>query len=296
MDLLAQMATFVRVVDGKSLSAAARSQRLSLPAVSRQLRALEADLGVTLIVRSTRRLHLTDAGRLWYEHCGRVLQGVERARDSVRGTKSVSGRIVVSASLSYGSVFVVPRLPKLAERYPELSIDLRLEDRLSDLVGEGIDVAIRAGAPAPDSTAFVAHPLVVMRRVLVAAPRWLRKAGAVREPSQLTRRTCLLQVTPAGSQVPWTLCREDELRTVEVQGNLRSSTPSALRDFAVAGAGIAYLPDFLVANDLAEGRLRRVLPDWSSAPIVAVALYRSELRGVPRLRAFLAAIAPSTGP
>src|SRR5688572_11346932 len=127
MDLFAQMATFVRVVDGKSLSAAARSQRLSLPAVSRQLQALEADLGVTLIVRSTRRLHLTDAGRLWYEHCWRVLQGVELARDSVRGTKSVSGRIVVSASLTYGSVFVVPRLPKLSERYPQLSIELRLE-------------------------------------------------------------------------------------------------------------------------------------------------------------------------
>src|SRR4051794_16389549 len=115
MNLLAQMRTFVRVVDGKSLSAGARSQRLSLAAVSRQLSALEKDLGASLIVRSTRKLHVTDAGRQWYEHCVRVLREIDEARAAVRGTATVRGSIVVSASLSFGSVLVVPRLRKLVE-------------------------------------------------------------------------------------------------------------------------------------------------------------------------------------
>jgi DNA-binding transcriptional LysR family regulator len=117
MDLLAQMATFVSVVEGKSLSAAARAQRLSLPAVSRQLQALEADLGTSLIVRSTRRLHVTDAGLQWYEHCRRTLRDIESARDAVRGSKAVRGMLVVSASLTFGSEVIVPRLHGLLERW-----------------------------------------------------------------------------------------------------------------------------------------------------------------------------------
>src|SRR4051812_49402259 len=108
MDLLAQMATFVRIVDGHSLSAAARAQRLSLPAVRRQLRALEAELGASLIVRSTRRLHVTDAGRQWYAHCVRVLRELDEARATIGGGRGVRGGLVVSASLTFGMRFIVP--------------------------------------------------------------------------------------------------------------------------------------------------------------------------------------------
>jgi DNA-binding transcriptional LysR family regulator len=290
MDLLAQMATFVRVVDGKSLSAAARAQRLSLPAVSRQLRALEGDLGASLVVRSTRRLHITDAGREWYAHCVRILRDVEEAKVSVGSTTLARGTLVVSTSLTFGSMVILPRMAKLTERHPHLIIDLRLEDRLVDLVGEGIDVAVRAGSPPPDSTAFVAQGLWDMKRGLVASPRWLRKHGAPREPAQLAAHSCLVQVTPAGAVIPWKLCRGDDERTIDVRGPLRSNAPMALRDLAVDGAGIAYLPDFVVREDVEKGRLRRVLPEWSSPPIMAWAVYRAELRGAPRLRAFLDAI------
>lgn len=290
MDLLAQMATFVRVVDGKSLSAAARAQRLSLPAVSRQLRALEEDLGARLVVRSTRQLHLTDAGRAWYEHSVRILREVDEARSAVGNDKSVRGTLVVSASLTFGSVIIVPRLAALSEAHPQLVVDLRLEDRLVDVVGEGVDVAVRAGAPPPDSTAFVAHPTFSMERILVAAPRWLRKHGTPKEPRQLAACACLIQVNPAGSIIRWRLRRKDEEQTVEVRGRVRTNAPIALRDLAVDGAGIAYVPDWLVRDDLAAGRLRRVLPSWASPPITAWAIYRAELRGAPRLRAFLAAL------
>jgi len=290
MDLLAQMATFVSVVDRKTLSAAARAQGVSLPAVSRQLRALEAELGASLIVRSTRRLRVTDAGRRWYEHSVRVLREVEDARAAVRTTRAVRGTLVVSASLTFGSVVVLPRLAKLTERHPHLVIDLRLEDQLIDLVGEGVDVAIRAGSPPPDSTAFVAHPLATMDRWLVAAPRWLRKHGTPREPEQLTRRPCLVQVTLAGTVVKWWLRRNGEDRTIDVHGQLRSNAPIALRDLSIGGAGIAYLPDFLVSSEIAAGRLRRVLPEWSSPPWAATAIHRTEMRGAPHLRAFLDAM------
>lgn len=292
MDLFAQMATFVRLVDGKSLSAAARAQRLSLAAVSRQLRALEDDLGTVLVVRSTRRLHVTDAGRRWYEHCVRVLSEVEEARASVHHANTVRGNLVVSASLTFGSVVVVPRLRKLVERHPGLVVDLRLEDQLVDLVAEGVDVAIRAGSPPPDSTAFVAHPVLSMDRILVAAPKWLRKNGTPRSPAQLAKRPCLVQVTPRGAVVPWRLERrgDEAPTTIDVRAHLRSNAPIALRDLAVDGAGVAYLPDILVTEDLAEGRLRRVLPEWVSPPIVAWAIHRAELRGAPRLRAFLDAM------
>jgi DNA-binding transcriptional LysR family regulator len=298
MDLLSQMQTFVRVVEGRSLSAAARAQRLSLPAVSRQLRALEEELGAALLVRSTRRLHVTDAGREFYERSRRVLGEVEDARQAVRGSaRAVSGRLVVSASLTFGASVIVPRLPKLAERHPQLIVDLRLEDQLVDLVAEGVDIAVRAGSPPPDSTAFVAQPIFSMTRVLVAAPRFVRKHGAPRAPEDLGRKPCLLQVTLGGNVIPWLLQPRAEpgtAQTVEVKGQLRTNTPSALCSLALEGVGVAYLPDWLVAPHLAAGTLRPVLPGWCSPPITAWALHRAEHRGSARHRAFLAALPKSS--
>jgi DNA-binding transcriptional LysR family regulator len=290
MDLLAQMEMFVRVVESKSLSAAARSVRQSLPAVSRQLRALEMELGTSLIARSTRRLSVTDAGREWYAHCIRVLRDVEMAKDSVRGGARARGTLVVSSSLTFGTAFVLPRLMELRSSHPELVIELRLEDRVVDLIGESVDVALRAGLPPPDSTAFVAHRLTTLRRRLVASPRWLRKHGSVHEPEQLAGRECLVQVALGGEPVRWALSRGSEQRTIAVQGHLRTNAPLALRTLAVDGLGIALLPDWLVQDDVAQNRLRPVLPEWSSPPIAVWAIHRAELRGNPRVRAFLEAI------
>jgi DNA-binding transcriptional LysR family regulator len=288
MDLLAQMATFVRIVDGQSLSAAARRLRLSLPAVSRQLTALETELGTPLVVRSTRRLHVTEAGQRYYAHCLRVLREIEDVKDDLRGDGRVRGTLVVSASLTYGSLVIAPKLPALVDRHPGLAIELRLEDQLVDLVGESIDVAIRAGTPAPDRTDVVAHPIATMDRILVASPRLLRRHPSPRGPADVEAMPKVVQVTPAGALVPWVLVRDAETVTLSVRdGRLRSNAPVTLRDLAVGAAGVAYLPTWLVADDLAAGRLKRVLPAWASRPLPAFALFRTELRGAPRLRAFL---------
>lgn len=290
MSLLAQMATFVRVVEGKSLSAAARSQRMSLPAVSRQLATLEADLGASLVIRSTRRLYVTEAGRRWYEHCRRILDDVEHARADVRSSKTARGTLVVSASLTYGMQVIVPRLPELAKRHPSLVVDLRLEDQLVDLVGEGVDLAIRAGSPPPDSAAVIAHPLATMLRVLVAAPAYLRARGTPKSPRELTRHAALLQMPTTGAAVRWELRSErgrKESVTIDPSAAMRTNAPLALAELARGGMGIAYLPDWLVAADLASGALRRVLSDWTSSPLTAWALHRAELRRAPRIRAFV---------
>jgi len=287
MDLLAQMTTFLRIVEGQSLSAAARTLRLSLPAVSRQLSALESELGIPLVARSTRRLHVTEAGRRYYEHCQRVLAEIDDVRNELRAENTATGTLVVSASFTYGSIVIAPRLPALAAEHPRLTIDLRLEDRLSDLIGEGVDIAIRAGAPPPDSPNLIAHPLEQMHRILVAAPRLLRRHRTPRRVEDLATLPKLVQVTPAGMTVRWVLCREEDTATFDATGRLRSNAPATLRDLALAGAGVAYLPSWLVAEDLETGRLRRVLPAWTSPPIAAVALFRTAIRGTPRVRAFL---------
>lgn len=292
MDLLAQMATFVRVVETGSLSAAARAQKLSLPAVSRQLRALEEDLGVSLVARTTRRLGVTDAGRRWYERCLRVLREVDDARGAVGGG-AVRGTLVVSASVTLGMRFVVPHVAPLLARHPQLSVELRLEDRVVDLAGDAVDVAIRAGVAPPDTASLVAQPILRFRRVVVASPAYLKKRGALKEPEQLTSHCCLVQLGGVAPLETWTLVREhdgDE-RRVAVRGALRTSAPAAIRELVRSGVGVALLADWLVEDDLAAGRLRRVLPAWASRPISAWAIYRAELRGSPRVRAFVDAIA-----
>lgn len=284
------MATFVRIVERGSLSGAARQLRRSVPGVSRQLRTLEEELGVQLLLRSTRRLQLTEAGRTWYAASLRVLRDVEDARSSVSSPDEVRGPLVVSASISLGLGVILERLPEVCVAHPHLSIELRLEDRLVDFVGEGVDVAIRAGVAPPDSTSYVAHPLATFARRLVAAPAYLKRRGSPRSPEHLAKHACLIQLAGAGDVVRWKLSRKDATREIEVKGPVQSNAPLALRDLCVAGLGVALLPEWLVEGDLAAGRLQPVLKEWSSPPVSAWAVHRVELRSSARVRALLSVL------
>ena len=290
MDLLAQMATFVRVVEAGHLSAAARALGLSLPAVSRQLRALEDELGVRLIVRTTRHLRVTEAGRRWHGHCTRILREVEEARHSV-APRGVRGRVVVSASVTLGMHFVLPKLPALLRAHPGLSLDLRLEDNPVDLVADNVDLVFRAGFAVPPSASLIARPLPTIERVAVAAPSYLRAHGVPRAPDALLGHEAILQLSAAGPLERWRFELGAEQREVTVHGRLRLTTPLAIRDAAVAGLGVAWLPDWLVATDLAAGRLRRILAKWRSPRVSAWVLYRVEARGSAVIRAVLERLA-----
>lgn len=283
MDLLDQMTTFVRVVETGSLSAASRRLRRSLAAVSRQLSALEQELGAPLLVRSTRRMQITPAGQRWYQHCVKLLRELEDARADVADTRKPGGRVVISAPFTLGLWWVVPRLERLAREHPQLEIDLRLEDQVVDLVGEGVDVAVRAGIVPPDSTSIVATRITDFRRVAVASPSYLKSRGTPKHPRELARHDALVQTQ---AFTGWSFEKAGERVEIEPHVRMRCQAPQALHDWALAGAGIALLPEWLAHT---RG-LQRLLDGWQTPEIRVWTLQRIELRGAARLRTVIAAL------
>lgn len=287
MDLLAQMETFVKVVDSGRLSLAAKALRLSLPAVSRQISALEESVGGTLLLRTTRNLTVTEDGQRYYEHCRRVLREVDVAQNSVRADHGIAGPLTVSTAVTFGLARVSPHLPSLLSAHPHLRVDLRLEDRVADLVAEGVDIAIRGGSPIPDTATIIARPLLSYQRVVVGSPSYLRHRGTPKIPADLSRHEALVHLGGTAIADRWHFTKDGVQTAVELHGPLRTNAVSALRDSAVAGLGLALLPDWLVAPDVAAGRLKIVLSGYHTAPTVVSAVYRTELRGVRRVKAFV---------
>jgi DNA-binding transcriptional LysR family regulator len=286
MDLLDKMATYVRVIEAGSFSAAAKQLRISPAAVSRQIATLEAELDAALLLRSTRRMTITDAGRRYYERCASILRDVEDARATVRG-EGATGLLRVSAPVTYGLATVVPAIPALTAKHPELRVDLRLEDRLIDLVLEGVDVAVRVG-PLPITTELVAHKLSEFHRVAVASSSYLRRRGTPKTPEALAAHDILSHAYDRSGRVA-ALVEPASGRSARVRLDVRFSSNAGhvLRGLAVAGAGVAMLPSWFVAGELRRGSLRRVLPGWQSEPVPVHALHRTDQRGEARVRAFI---------
>jgi DNA-binding transcriptional LysR family regulator len=286
MDLLDKMATYVRVIEAGSFSAAAKQLRISAAAVSRQIATLEGELDASLVLRSTRRMTVTDAGMRYYERCLGVLRDVEDAQASVR-RGGAAGLLRVSAPVTYGLETVVPVMPALAAKHPELRVDLRLEDRLIDLVLEGVDVAVRVGGP-PLSGEIVAHRLTTFHRIAVAAPSYLRRRGTPKTPETLSAHDVLSHAYDGSGEHATLVDRETgRVARVRLQVRFSSNAGHALRELAVAGAGLTILPAWFVADALKRGELRHVLPGWRSEPIPVDALHRTDLRGEARVREFI---------
>jgi DNA-binding transcriptional LysR family regulator len=194
-------------------------------------------------------------------------------------------------AISVGLEIIVPRLTELLAAHRSLQVELRLEDRTVDLISEGVDVAVRAGIPPPDSTGYIGHVLgEVGWRVPVAAPSYLRRHGRPTAVRQLARHACLVHLGPSGPNRRMTFQRGEELADVELHGPAESNAALALRQFALAGLGIAVLPEWLVDADVQEGRLRRLLPGWRNGPSYTHAFHRVELRGSTRVRALIEAL------
>ncbi|HEY2735099.1 MAG TPA: LysR family transcriptional regulator [Polyangiales bacterium] len=285
MDLLDKMATYVRVIEAGSFSAAAKQLRISPAAVSRQIASLERELRASLIARSTRRMAVTALGRRYYEQCLRILREVDDAQAIGRGA-SVEGLLAVSAPMTFGLACVAPHMRALMQKHPSLRVDLILEDRLVDLALEGIDVAIRVGGVLSDSGELIAKPLGSFPRVLVAAPDYVRRKGEPKTPESLAKHAALTFSTGALSE-QWVLSNDEREARVRLHAVFRSNALDALRQLALAGAGIALLPEWLVDRDLAQRSLRRVLSDWRIAPPTVYAIHRTAQRGAPRVRAFI---------
>jgi DNA-binding transcriptional LysR family regulator len=281
---LIELESFVQIVERGSLSAAARATRQSLPTVSRHLRALEVELDTPLAHRTTRRLVVTEAGQRLYEHARRALAELEHAKRGA-GVRAEE-KLVVSMGVTLGQHLFVPRLAQLLKERPGLRIEVRLEDRLTELLVENVDVVIRAGVAPPDSAELVAQPLATFRRSVVAAPSLLRAHGAPASPSALTELPCLVQIGVAGMLDRWRLVKGEREDVVEVSGRLTSTAPQVLFDAACAGVGFALLPSWLTDAPVRARRLVRVLKGWESADVTAYAVYRRRLRGSAAVRAF----------
>jgi DNA-binding transcriptional LysR family regulator len=283
MDLLEKMSTFVRVVEAGSLSAAAKQLRISPAAVSRQIATLETEVRAVLLARTTRSMALTAAGREYYTRCVRILSDVEDAQTALRGDP-MDGPLSISAPVTFGTARVIPHLVAFRRRHPRIRLDLRLEDRLVDPVSENVDVLLRVGGLP--SEALVAHRLMTFSRILVASPAYLRARGEPKTPEALAKH-CVLAHTRGDGHQQLSLQKEGRTTSTMMSVVFRSNSLFALRQLAIAGDGVALLPDWLVENEVERRSLRVVLPGWNGEPFSAYAMHRVELRGAPRVRAFI---------
>ncbi|TIS53500.1 MAG: LysR family transcriptional regulator [Mesorhizobium sp.] len=286
MDRLSSMAVFVKVVEAGSFAAAADALGLSAPMVGKHVRMLEDHLGVRLINRTTRRQSLTDTGRCFYERCKTVLMEVEAAESCAAESQAAPrGRLRVNAPVTFGAHCLAPVLPEYLRAYPEVSVDLSLNDRIVDVIEEGYDAVVRVGV-LTDST-LIARPLAPYRLVACAAPSYLAKHGAPSSPADLGNHECLgfVHWAPRGS---WEFKDANGAkRIVNVAGRLTTNNGQALRAAALAGFGIILQPNALVADDLEAGRLVRVLLDCEPPSRPMHILFAPDERPGPKLRSFV---------
>ncbi len=265
MDKLKAFETFAAVAARGSLSAAARAEGVAPAVIGRRLDALEAQLGVKLLVRSTRRIALTHEGAAFLDDCQRILAEVAGAEASVSaGGVQASGQLRITAPAGFGRRHVAPLVPAFHAAHPRLRISLNLSDRIVDLAGEGYDCEVRVG-DLPDSS-LVSIRLADNRRQAVATPGYLRRRGVPRHPRELARHDCLVLSSDASQSRGWAFVIEGELTHLRPEGPLDCSDGQVLHDWCLAGHGIAWRSTWEVESEIAAGRLVAVLQAYAAPP------------------------------
>jgi DNA-binding transcriptional LysR family regulator len=282
VDRYQAMATFVRVVDAGSFSGAARLLNVGQPAVSKTIAQLESRLQVSLLVRSTHGLSPTEAGLRFYERARAAIMEADEAELAARGAGAgLSGRLRVSAATTFARLHVVPLLPRFLAEHPDLDIEIVLDDRVIDLVSEGIDLSLRMGA-LPDSTA-VARKLATGARSVLATPGYLARAGEPLSPADLAAHEAVIY-----SQLPdvWSFTRAGAEASVAVQGRVRVSAAEGLRAAVLADIGLTVTSDWMFAPELASGAVRRLLQAWTLPPIDLWAVFPTGRMASAKARLF----------
>lgn len=280
-----QISTFVEVINRGSLSAAARAEGIAPAMIGRRLDALEARLGVKLLQRTTRKLVLTDEGAAFLEDCQRILAELEEAESAVAERSArATGHLLVSAPAGFGRQHVAPLLPSFLAEHRDVTVNLNLNDRLVDVVGEGIDVAIRIASLSDSS--LVGMKLADNQRVLVAAPGYLKRHGTPRTLADLAKHNCLA-ISSEGSQRGWTFRENGKVVTLKVAGNMTCNDGAVLHDWALAGKGIAWRSMWEVHAEIDDGRLQTVLEQYCAPGSDIYAVF-AQRRHLPlRIRAFV---------
>lgn len=270
MNRLEDMRIFVESVDAGSFTAAAERLELSKQFVSKRVSALEAGLGARLLIRTTRKLRVTELGLAYYERARGILQQVDDAEQMVASqVAEPRGLLRVAAPMSFGTMHLSPAIPDFLQRYPEVSLDLDLNDRRVDLISEGYDMALRIGKL--EDSSMIARRLAPLDRVICASPAYLERHGEPASPEALRSHTCLLY--GLNRSMEWDLVRDGKALSVPVSGRLRVNNGELLRDAAIAGLGLAFLPTFIIAPALADGRLVSLLDAFRPPATSIYAVY-----------------------
>ncbi len=285
MDQFKQISTFVEVIAKGSLSAAARAEGIAPAMIGRRLDALEERLGVKLLQRSTRKIALTDEGTAFLEDCQRILGDLEdaEAAASERSARA-SGHLTISAPAGFGRWHVAPLLPSFLAEHRDVTLTLSLNDRIVDLIGEGIDVAIRIAAMTDSS--MVGVKLADNKRVLVASPAYLQRHGTPKSLADLSAHNCLA-ISSDGSQRGWTFRQNGKNVIFKVTGNMECNDGEVLHDWALAGKGLAWRSMWEVGTEIESGQLVSVLDEYAAPGNDIYAIF-AQRRHLPlRIRAFV---------
>jgi DNA-binding transcriptional LysR family regulator len=286
IDHASEMAAFVKVVDSKGFSAAAPALGLSPSAVSKLVTRLETRLGVRLLQRTTRALHLTEEGEAFYAAARRIVGDIEALENQITGERGTPhGLLKVTTSLAFATHQLAPVLSEFLARHPAVQLELLPTDRVIDMVEEGVDIAIRIGRLA--DTSFMARKIGEDKRLICAAPDYLARHGTPRQPEDLMRHACIVsRERPHLNR--WEFRVDGEVREIEVSGRVAVNEGEAQMQFALQGVGIVRLTRLTVAQAIREGRLVSLLDDFSAdqpVPIHAVYPHRRHL--APKVPAFV---------
>ncbi len=295
MDRSDEMSIYVEVVNKGGFSAAAPGLRLTPSAVSKKIARLEDRLGVRLLNRTTRQLSVTEEGEAYFQRCKRILADIDEAEAEVASVGvEPRGILRVNSAIHFGLHHLVPLLPAFFELYPKVEVELTLDDRMADIVEEGIDVAIRAGFL--EDSSLVARRLGGNDRVVVASPAYLERHGEPSEPEALESHNCL-RYNQVEMLNHWEFVMPDGARKViHVTGNFSVSTGEAIREAAIAGIGIARLATFSVGSAIGDGILRHILQDHTQDGGNVFAVYPHRRHLSSKVRVFVDFLADRIGP
>lgn len=296
MDKLSAMRTFVRVVESGSFSAVADESQTTQSAVSKQVAALERQLGAKLLIRTTRSLALTEEGARYFEQARRLVAEIAEAEsDLMTGERQLRGWIRVAASVGFGRLKLMPLVKSFMQAHPDVKVDLRLHDGFVDLVEQGIDVSVRIG-DLPDS-GLIARRVGVSQRMLLAHRDYLRNlpadVRAPRDPEDLPAHQCIVYTGLANSNL-WTFTAGAGAsetmgvsKSVRVHGGIQTNSSEVIRSAVIGAMGIGYAPTWLFEPELANGEVVRLMPDWDS-PLSPIHLVSPpERKHSAKVRAFI---------
>jgi DNA-binding transcriptional LysR family regulator len=290
MNRLEAMSVFVSVVEAGSLSAAGRKLRMPLPTVSRKISELETQLKARLLLRSTRALTLTDAGKAYFASCKRILEDVAEVERAAAGEyRAPTGELIITAPVAFGRLHALPVIAEFLKAYPDVHIRLIQGDRSLNLLEDHIDLAIRIGELSDSN--LVATRVGAVRKVVCASPEYLARRGTPKTPQDLSKHDCISFASLMSSGV-WRFKAERAVVAVPVQSRLVVNTAEAAIDAALMGAGITRVLSYQVEEPLKAGSLRSVLKKFEMEPVPVSLLYTAQRQLPLKLRAFLDFAAP----